>query len=179
MLGIWLLRHHGLMPAGEWIRVLERADASSEPRAPEAVLLNYPVSLGAAQSERSQDLLREFQLMAAAGAHEGASSALARLELLAEELMAKYGPDLAEPPAELRRAIRAREATTVLRYPLFPITRSIILDYARMMEGIDASCRDAAMMTLQPSPQLYALRRWTVEEFVRQYDGRDPRPWPR
>lgn len=167
------------MPAGEWIRVLERADASSEPRAPEAVLLNYPVALGAAQSERSQDLLREFQLMAAAGAHEGASSALARLELLAEELMAKYGPDLAEPPAELRRAIRAREATTVLRYPLFPITRSIILDYARMMEGIDASCRDAAMMTLQPSPQLYALRRWTVEEFVRQYDGRDPRPWPR
>ena len=166
------------MPAGEWIRVLERADAPSEPQAPEAVLLSYPVALGAAQSERSQDLLREFQLMAAAGAHEGASSALARLELLAEELMAKYGPDLAEPPAELRHAIRAHEATTVLRYPLFPITRSIILDYARMMEGIDASCRDAAMMTLQPSSELYALRRWTVEEFVRQYDGRDPRPWP-
>ena len=166
------------MSAGEWIRVLERADAPSEPLVPEAVLLNYPVALGAAQSERSQDLLREFQLMAAAGAHEGASSALARLELLAEELMAKYGPDFAEPPAELRRAIRAQEARTVLRYPLFPITRSIILDYARMMEGIDASCRDAAMMTLQPSPELYALRRWTVEEFVRQYDGRDPRPWP-
>jgi hypothetical protein len=166
------------MPAGDWIRVLERVDAPTEPLTPEAVLLNYPVSLGAAQNERSNDLLREFQLMAAAGAHEGASSALARLELLAEELMAKYGPDLAEPPAELRRAIKAFEATTVLRYPLFPITRSIILDYARMMEGIDVSCRDAAMMTLQPSAELYALRRWTVEEFVRQYDGLDPRPWP-
>jgi hypothetical protein len=166
------------MSASEWIRVLEQADAPTEPRAPEAVLLNYPVALGAAQNERSNDLLREFQLMAAAGSHEGASSALARLELLAEELMAKYGPDFAEPPAELLRAIRAREAATLLRYPLFPITRSIILDYARMMEGIDASCRDAAMMTLQPSPELYALRRWIVEEFVRQYDGFDPRPWP-
>jgi hypothetical protein len=166
------------MPASEWIRVLERADAPAEPRTPEAVLLNYPVALGAAQNERSNDLLREFQLMAAAGAVEGASSALARLELLAEELMAKYGPDLTEPPAELLRAIKAEEASTVLRYPLFPMTRSIILDYARMMEGIDASCRAAAMMTLQPSAALYALRRWTVEEFVRQYDGLEPRPWP-
>jgi hypothetical protein len=103
---------------------------------------------------------------------------LARLELLAEELMARYGPDLTEPSPELRRAISAHEATTTLRYPLFPVTRAIILDYARMMEGIDASCRDAALMTLQPSPEIYALRRWTVEEFVRQYDGLDPRPWP-
>jgi hypothetical protein len=166
------------MSASEWIRVLEEAVAPVEPLAPEAVLINYPVALGAAQSERSNDLLREFQLMAAAGAHEGASSALARLELLAEELMARYGPDFAEPPAELLRAIQAREEATVLRYPLFPITRSIILDYARMMEGIDVSCREAAMMTLQPSPALYALRRWIVEEFVRQYDGLDPRPWP-
>jgi hypothetical protein len=165
------------MAASDWIEVLERTDAPPEPRTPEAVLLNYPVALGAAQNERSNDLLREFQLMAAAGAHVGASSALARLELLAEELMVRYGPDFAEPPAELRRAIHAHEEATVLRYPLFPITRSIILDYARMMEGIDVSCRDAAMMTLQPSPALYALRRWIVEEFVRQYDGLDPRPW--
>src|SRR5664279_751640 len=108
------------MSGGEWIRVLERAEAPSVPRVAEAVLLNYPVALGAAQNERSNDLVREFQLMAAAGAHEGITSALARLELLAEELMARYGPDLAEPPAELRRAIEAREPGTVLRYPLFP-----------------------------------------------------------
>ena len=123
-------------------------------------------------------VLSASHVMAGAGGADAAVPALARLELLAEELMAKYGPDLTEPSVELRRAIRASEAHTVLHYPLFPVSRAIILDYARMMEGIDASCRDAAMMTLPPTPEMYALRRWTVEEFVRQYDGRDPRPWP-
>jgi hypothetical protein len=162
----------------EWIRVLEEAEAPLTPRVPEAVLLNYPVTLGAAQNERSTDLLREFQLMAGAGGTDAAVPALARLELLAEELMAKYGPDLTEPSPELRQAIHDHVANTVLRYPLFPISRAIILDYARMMEGIDASCRDAVLMTLPPTAEMYALRRWTVEEFVRQYDGLDPRPWP-
>jgi hypothetical protein len=162
----------------EWIRVLEEAEAPPTPRVTEAVLLNYPVVLGAAQNERSTDLLREFQLMAGAGGADAAVPALARLELLAEELMAKYGPDLTEPSAELRQAIRDNETNTVLRYPLFPVSRAIILDYARMMEGIDDSCRDAVLMTLPPSPEMYALRRWTVEEFVRQYDGLAPRPWP-
>jgi hypothetical protein len=166
------------MSAIEWIRVLEEADAPASPRSPEAVLLNYPVALGAAQNERSNDLLREFQLMAGAGGPDAAVPALARLELLAEELMAKYGPDLTEPSAELRQAMAAHEDNTVLRYPLFPVSRAIILDYARMMEGIDVSCRDAALMTLAPSSEIYALRRWTVEEFVRQYDGLEPRPWP-
>jgi hypothetical protein len=166
------------MAAVGWISALERADAASTPCVPEAVLLNYPVALGAAQNERSNDLLREFQLMAGAGAGDAAVPALARLELLAEELMAKYGPDLVEPSPELLRAIEAHEATTVLHYPLYPVSRAIILDYARMMEGVDTSCREAALMTLQPSPEIYALRRWTVEEFVRQYDGLDPRPWP-
>jgi hypothetical protein len=162
----------------EWIRVLEEAAAPPTPRVAEAVLLNYPVVLGAAQNERSTDLLREFQLMAGAGGADAAVPALARLELLAEELMAKYGPDLTEPSAELRQAIHDNETNTVLHYPLFPVSRAIILDYARMMEGIDDSCRDAVLMTLPPSPEMYALRRWTVEEFVRQYDGLDPRPWP-
>jgi hypothetical protein len=165
------------MSFGEWIRVLDRDDAPVAPRVPEAVLANYPVALGAAQNERTNDLLREFQLMGAAGTHEGALPALARLEALAKDMMVKYGPQLIEPAAELQRAISAHEATTVLRYPLVPITRSIILDYAHMMEDIDAYCRDAALMTLQPSPEIYALRRWTVEEFVRQYDGLAARPW--
>jgi hypothetical protein len=166
------------MPYGEWIRVLQEAAAPSAPQSDETVLANYPVALGAAQNERTNDLLREFALMQAGGGREITLPALARLESLAKEMVAKYGPQLVEPALELQRAIEAREATTELRYPLIPVTRAIILDYAGLMEQIDAYCRDDALITLAPSAEVYALRRWTVEEFVRQYDGLEPRPWP-
>jgi hypothetical protein len=45
------------------------------------------------------------------------------------------------------------------------------------MEEADSYSREARLMALAPTPDLYALRRWTVEEFVRQYDGLPPRPW--
>jgi hypothetical protein len=163
--------------SAEWITRLDRPDARTEPAVAEAVLLNYPVALGGAQNERTNDLLREFQLMAAGGDHEHGLPALVRLESLAKELTEKYGAQLAEPAAELQRALAAREPTTVLRYPLLSPTRAIILDYAHLMEDVDAYCRSASLITLQPSEQIYALRRWTVEEFVRQYDGLEPRPW--
>lgn len=170
--------HHGAVPDGDWIDELERRAAPGEPQVAQVVLLNYPVSLGAAQNERTNDLLREFALMALSGVHPDAAPALARLERLAGDMVTKYGDQLAEPAAELQRALAAREPTTVLRYALLPVTRTVILDYARMMEEIDAYCLGAALITLQPAPDIYALRRWTVEEFVRQYDGAAPRPWP-
>lgn len=170
--------HHGAVPDGDWIDELERRAAPGEPQVAQVVLLNYPVSLGAAQNERTNDLLREFALMALSGVHPDAAPALARLERLAGDMVTKYGDQLAEPAAELQRALAAREPTTVLRYALLPVTRTVILDYARMMEEIDAYCLGAALITLQPAPDIYALRRWTVEEFVRQYDGASPRPWP-
>jgi len=55
--------------------------------------------------------------------------------------------------------------------------RTAVLDYARMVETIDDYCRRAALMTLAPTADVYALRRWTVEELVRQFDGLAPRPW--
>ena len=78
---------------------------------------------------------------------------------------------------ELRRALEAGEETADLEYPMVTGMRASVLDYARMMETIDDHCRHAALMSLPPTAEVYALRRWTVEEFVRQYDGLAPRPW--
>lgn len=161
-----------------WIDALERPDAPTEPRATHVVLLDYPLLLGAEQNERTTDLLRELALLTASNArHPAEPAALARLEVIAREVTEKYGPQLAEPSPEFRRAFAAHAATTVLRYELSPDSRAQIVDYAHLMEDLDAACRDAALITLAPSEPIHALRRWTVQEFVRQYDGLPPRPW--
>jgi hypothetical protein len=45
------------------------------------------------------------------------------------------------------------------------------------MEQADEFCRAGLFMNLAPDHEVYALRRWIVEEFVRQYAGLAPRPW--
>ena len=53
-----------------------------------------------------------------------------------------------------------------------------MLTYARLMEEADAFCAAGEVISLAPDAEVYALRRWTVEEFLRQYHGAAPRPWP-
>ncbi|MFN8075623.1 MAG: hypothetical protein U0Q15_09405 [Kineosporiaceae bacterium] len=45
------------------------------------------------------------------------------------------------------------------------------------MEQVDVYARAGTLSTPAPDVALYALRRWTVEEFVRQLAGREPQPW--
>ena len=71
----------------------------------------------------------------------------------------------------------AGEDTTVLRYEMLPVSRDMVLQYAVAMAEVDDYCRQAALITLATTPEMLELRRWTVEEFVRRYDGQPPRPW--
>jgi len=161
----------------DWIEALDRADAPVHPAADVAVLKDYPVALGGAMNERTVDLLRELQLMTSDGT-DGADQGVApELRALAEHTTTSWGDRLSEPNVELRRALEAGEETADLEYPMVTGMRASVLDYARMMETIDDHCRRAALMSLPPTAEVYALRRWTVEEFVRQYDGLAPRPW--
>jgi hypothetical protein len=161
----------------DWIEALDRPDAPVDPAGAAAILVDYPVVLGGVMNERTVDLLRELQLMTSGGSSHPEVGVVRELRDLAAHTTAVWGDRLAEPNVELRRALAAGLATTNLEYPMAPGMRRSVLDYARMMETIDDYCRRAALMTLAPAPDVYALRRWTVEEFVRQFDGLAPRPW--
>jgi hypothetical protein len=161
----------------DWIEALERPGAPVDPAARSAVLLGYPVALGGAMNERTVDLLRELQLMTSDGGSELDHGVDPALRALAVSTTTSWGNRLAEPNIVLRHALEAGLASTDLEYPMAAGMRAMVLDYARMMETIDDYCRRAALMTLAPTADVYALRRWTVEEFVRQYDGLAPRPW--
>lgn len=160
----------------EWIEALDRPDAPSTPAGPVAVLLGYPVLLGGAMNERTVDLLRELQLMTSDGAAD-THGVVPELRRLASYVTDIWGDRLAEPDPKLRAALEDGRTTTELEFPMRAGMRSSVLEYARMMETIDDYCRRAALMTLAPAPDVYALRRWIVEEVVRQFDGLAPRAW--
>lgn len=167
------------MDLPSWLTGLHTESASSKPARDQAVLEEYPVRLGIQQQADSAALIREFQLITLDADHRtsgvGAPSELLEFARLMDE---QYAAALAGPREELERAHAAGEPTTTLRYPLLPESRRIILYYAEVMEKADAFCRSGALMHLGTAPGLLALRRWVVEEFVHQYDGAAPRPWP-
>lgn len=167
-----------LAPPANWIDELERLPAGEQPAVPEVRLIGYPVQLGVRQQNRTADLLRELQLIELdAGQHPAHASTPERLMAFATALYDTFGPALEQPREELERAFAAGTATIEQRYPLTPGSRAAMLSYARLMEQGDEFCRSGLVMNLAPDPEVYALRRWTVEEFVRQYVGDAPRPW--
>ena len=53
-----------------------------------------------------------------------------------------------------------------------------MLTYARLMEAADAFCAAGEVISLAPDAEVYALRRWTVEEFSGSTTGPFPGPGP-
>lgn len=150
----------------------------SAPASDEVRLLDYPVALGIRQEERTIELMRELQLIALdARSGHVAASVHARLVAFAAAMSATYGPALSAPRTELERAHEAGEERTEVRYPLHQGAAGEMLTYARLMEEADAFCAAGEVISLAPDAAIYALRRWTVEEFLRQYHGAAPRPW--
>lgn len=161
-----------------WLDALEARALPAVPLRPEVCLRDYPVLLGVRQEARTVDLMREMQLIALdAHAGDGGTSVPRRLLDFAATISAEYGEALVAPRAELERAYRAGEPQTEIRYPLLPESPRLMLTYARLMEEADAYCAAGQLISLAPDAEVYALRRWTVEEFLGQYGGVPPRPW--
>ena len=163
----------------QWLRDLEATMDTSrtEAAASHVHLVGYPVRLGMQQFEEISEVLREFQIIVTDSRSPAESSVPRDLLDLAELLLSRYGPMLTAVQEARTAAFRAGQESMTLSYPLVPDTRAFSLQYARTMESVDDFCRSGALIHLGATPEIYALRRWTVEELVRQYDGHPPRPW--
>lgn len=163
-----------------WIDRLEALPFREAPAVPEVRLIDYPVALGIRQQQRTADLMRECQIIELDGQVTGHLADYSTPELLstfATAIYEQFGPELERPRADLEAAFEQGRTTIEQRYPLFPESPVAMLHYARLMEDADAFCRAGLLISLQPDPEVYALRRWTVEEFVLQFHGAAARPW--
>ena len=140
-------------------------------------LVGVPVRLALANDANLDDVIREFQVLTMSD-KETAHPVPRPLIRLAEEILERAF----EPRLEAREAARAAAAagqrlfdlTMVVPAELVPDLWHLTL----VLEQVTGYCRQGALLSLAPSEELAAYRRWWVSEVERQVHGARPRPCP-
>jgi hypothetical protein len=141
-------------------------------------LLQVPVDVWARTQEHSDELLREFALIAADP--ESAGAVPARLTRLVEQLNQVYGGVATEQENQLFAAAEAGEPVIDdLAYALPVAAADACVSLSRLLDEADAFCLAGEhLLTLATPPELVRFRRWYLEQFASQLTGGDPVPWP-
>ncbi len=136
-------------------------------------ILALPLDVYARASEHNDELLREFAFIR----EENADHVPSRLLALIEELNARFGGFTEAPTLAIQAALDRGDATIDLCYDVPPDAASAAQRLGSLLDEADEFCRSGDLLTLATVPESLAFRRWFLEEFVLQIDGRPPRPW--
>ena len=144
-----------------------------------AVLRDYPLRLWVEQTEYTDGLLREFNLLLIGErSGEARGAAPGRLVELADDFTTRYGPLLQQISSE-RQAAVDRGLDRMDSVIALPEETPQLLDSVREVQlASDDFCRSASLLMLPRPPQLIRLAEWTHSELRAQYDGAEPTPWP-
>jgi hypothetical protein len=145
----------------------------------EIQLLDVPLELRSRSQQHSDELMREMTLVALQ-IEDGEGDVLpVRLTQLAADVQANYGAFSNRPDEELDAATARGDkvhARVVYHVPpgIGPVARHII----DVLEETDQFCREGNyLLSLAAPPDIAAFRHWALEEFERQSQGGEPRPW--
>lgn len=145
----------------------------------EVRLADVPVALYRAAQQHTDAVLRELVLMAE---YEAASRADGPMRKLFTRAGEGYADRLelsmrAAPDIDAAHARGDEHVTIVYRLPdrIAASTEA----WGRLLDELDALCRDGTMLLVPATPEVAAFARWWCGEFVRQVrDGAPPTPWP-
>ena len=141
-------------------------------------LLQVPVDEWARTQEHTDELLREFALIAADP--ESAGAVPARLTRLVEQLNQTYGGVGGEQEARLFAAAEAGEQVLedlAFSVPAAAAEACIVL--STLLDEADAFCLAGEhLLTLATPSELVRFRRWYLDQFVTQLGGAAPVAWP-
>ncbi|HYY11465.1 MAG TPA: hypothetical protein VE781_11035 [Kineosporiaceae bacterium] len=142
-------------------------------------LLGVPVELQARAAEHTQDLQREFVLIADGLQHtEGPSALPRRLLDLIEALQRRYGGFTVEQEDQLDAALQAGVPTLDLTFHVPADVAEAAVGLDALLDEADDYCREGRhLLTLATPPDLVAFRRWYLQQFVDQIEGRPPTRW--
>jgi hypothetical protein len=144
----------------------------------EVRLLGFPLELYSKAHEHSEDLRREFALLALQPPAELAEHDVpARLLALIEELGNRFQPLVKATHDERDAALAAGAKTVDLRYQVPASVRDAAIHLGELLDAADEFCRSGALLTLATPAECVRFRRWYLAEFVRQVDGHAPVPW--
>jgi hypothetical protein len=146
----------------------------------EVHLLGEPVSTWAQAQERTDELLREFTLIAADLREQGEHGEVpVRLVELIEALTARYGGLSVDQDAQL--VVAAENGLDTIEDLVFmvpPEAGEASLQLQGMLDEADAYCKAGDhLLTLASPSDLVRFRNWYLEEFPRQLSGKPPTAW--
>jgi len=143
-------------------------------------LVGLPVALWAKTQEHTDELIREFTLLAGqlgdSGAHHEVPVKLVRL---LEELTGRYSGLTTEQ--ETRLATAAVNGVAVIDDLVFRVPVDAAEAGAHLgalLDEADDYCRAGEhLLTLATPPELVRFRNWYLDAFTEQLAGRPPTPW--
>ena len=145
-----------------------------EPELHEVWLRRYPLRLGARASEHYESVYRELALLASSD--EGPPVPGTLLVLL-EEMDRRSARNNASEQVRDEALARGEDSLDIALHVPADVVE-VAQRVEQLLDEADAFCRDGTLLTLQPSEDVVAFRRWYISELVGQLAGEPPRPWP-
>ena len=139
----------------------------------EVVLRDVPVAAYVGFTRHYRELRREVRLLALAHQQDyplakNLSDLFGSLE---QPLRAGLGSD------RIDAAQAAGEATVTLKVLLAKSPARALDQLIELLDLADAFCREERLLSLARTPEQRSFQNWFLGEFVRQSQGRAPRPW--
>ena len=144
-------------------------------------VLQLPVPLWSRSQEQHDALMREFALMSVpTDESERQRHVPSRLTQLIETLTADFEGVATEQEQQLFDAAAAGQKVIdelVYTLPRAAVPASKAL--GEMLDEADEYCRQGQhLLTLAADEELVRFRRWYLDQFIDQADGKPPVPWP-
>jgi hypothetical protein len=137
-----------------------------------------PVPLHAASQAHSDEVMREFRLLAEQLRQEGTQGLPRRLIELVTALEGQYSNFTEAQEDQLEDAVASGAETVDLVYQLPAHVGDGVRALDAVLDEVDELCRQGQhLLTLATPPDQVAYRRWFLEEFTRQVDGEQPIAW--
>jgi hypothetical protein len=146
----------------------------------EVRMIQLPVQAWKRTQQHTDELLREFVLLAEQLHHDetAAASIPVRLTQLVAELSGSYGSFSEEQEARLFEAAAAGEVALDLTYHVPAGAAAAARHLGDLLNEADDYCRSGEhLLTLETPADLVRFREWFLEEFRRQIAGEPPTPW--
>jgi len=144
----------------------------------EVHLVRFPLGLWQRSQEHVDELLREFALMTESRGQRQPSVPRRLLDLVAD-LTTTYAGMATSTEQKRDDAIERGETEIDLVYSVPAGIGGVIRHLGDMLDEADEYCHQGDhLLTLQTPPDQLRFRRWFLEEFLAQLEGRPPTPWP-
>lgn len=172
-----------------WFELGRRAAATGEgepreptqcPPAPGLVavaLVGVPVEALMRTQAEYDGLFREFRFVVESDPDVAGDAIQGRLVALVDELGTHFQGFTSGAEVEWRNAVDGGLDHADLHFDLPPEIGAVCARYDRLLDEADDLCRAGALMTLAATPEVVAVRKWVLDEFVRQSVGGSPVRW--